>query len=154
MKVDPKLRIGQVLAGKKTTCVISEKLHPAVWRPTCPHHSEEPKKSVIVKSAPESRLKEECDILKRFRNVPSIRQLIDEIQTSPLMILENLDRNLLHESGSKRLKISDIKDVAKHILEALAVLHKQNIVHAGMIEHYNPLILPDRLLVVVLGVQA
>lgn len=56
---------------------------------------------------------------------------MDEIQIPPLMVLENLDRNLLDESGAKRLKRSDIKYVAKHILEALAVIHENNIVHAG-----------------------
>jgi serine/threonine protein kinase len=131
MRVDPRLRTGQVLAGKKTAYVTSEKLHPAIWRATCPHHPEGPTRSVIVKWAPEGRLKKECDILKRFRDVPSIRQLVDEIQIPPLMVLENLDRNLLDESGAKRLKRSDIKYVAKHILEALVVIHENNIVHAG-----------------------
>lgn len=131
MRVDPTLRIGQVLAGQKTTYVISEKLHPAIWRATCSPHPEGPRKSVIVKWAPESRLKKECDILKRFRDVPSIRQLVDEIQTPPLMVLDNLDRNLLDESGAKRLERSDIKYVSKHILEALAAIHENNVVHAG-----------------------
>lgn len=129
-----KVALGLVSKRKsiiQTAYVISEKLHPAIWRATCPHHPEGPRTSVIVKWAPESRLKKECHILKRFRNVPSIRQLVDEIQTPPLMVLENLDRNLLDESGTKRLEISDIKYVSKHILEALAVIHENNIVHAG-----------------------
>ncbi|MCJ1245183.1 hypothetical protein MMC30_002384 [Trapelia coarctata] len=48
------------------------------------------------------------------------------------MVLENLDKNLLDESNSKRLKISEIKYVARHILEALAALHENNIIHADM----------------------
>ena len=139
MRVDPKLRIGQVLAGKKTAYIISEKLHPAIWRATCGHHPEGPTRSVILKWAPESRLKKESDVLKQFRDVPSVRQLVDEIRTPPLMVLENLDRNLLDESGAKRLRMSDIKYVAKHILEALAVLHGNNIIHAGSVQDNSPL---------------
>ena len=124
------LQIGQLLTGQKATCTIFEELHPSIWRaaylpPT------QGAKTVILKSASESRLYREHGLLQRFRNVPSIRQIIDEIQTPPLLVLENLDRNVLEESGSKRLKVSDIKFVARGILEALAVVHEERFVHAG-----------------------
>ena len=32
----------------------------------------------------------ECDILKRFQTISSLRRLIDEIQDPPLLVLEHL----------------------------------------------------------------
>lgn len=86
---------------------------------------------VIVKTAPDFLLNNERDILKRFQTISSLRRLIDEVQDPPLLVLEYLDSNLLIESAAKRLQSSEVKHVAKAILQALAALHEDGIVHTG-----------------------
>lgn len=62
----------------------------------------------------------------------SLRRLIDEVQDDPpLLILEYLDSNLLVESGKRKLESSDIKCVARVVLQALAALHDEGVVHTG-----------------------
>ena len=89
--------------------------------------------TVIVKRAPKYRLDNEQEVLERFHGQTSIRQLIDEIQDPPSLVLQYLDDNLLNTSNSKRLERSDIKFVAKTVLEALELLHEAGYVHTGTI---------------------
>lgn len=89
------------------------------------------KQNVIVKTAPGFFLRNERDILQRFQSVSSLRGLIDEVQDPPLLILEYLDSNLLIESGEKRLQSSEVKYVARAVLQALAALHEEGIAHTG-----------------------
>ena len=86
---------------------------------------------VVVKAAPDCFIRNERDILNRFQHVPSLRSLIDEIHDPPLLVLEHLDSNLLIESGNEKLKSSDVKRVAKTVLQALAAFHEEGIVHTG-----------------------
>ncbi len=91
--------------------------------------------TVIVKTAPKSRLENERDILRHFQHrAPSLRPLIDEIQDPPdppSIVLKYLDDNLLRASNAKRLTGTEIKYVAKRVLEALEVLHEDGYVHTG-----------------------
>lgn len=84
-----------------------------------------------MKTAPDFLLRNERDILKRFQIVPSLRCLVDEIQDPPLLVLEHLDSNLLIESANKKLQSSEVKHVTKAVLQALAALHEEGIVHTG-----------------------
>jgi len=87
---------------------------------------------VIINIPPKYRLDNERDVLKHFHARPGIRQLLDETQNPPTLVLKHLDDNLLSASNSKRLEKSEIKLVAKGILEALQELHKDCYVHTGI----------------------
>lgn len=89
------------------------------------------KQNVIVKTAPDFLLRNERDVLKRFQTISSLRRLIDEVQDPPLLVLEHLDSNLLIESATAKLESSEVKQVAKAVLQALAALHEDGIVHTG-----------------------
>lgn len=73
---------------------------------------------MIIKSAPKYCLDNERDVLKHFHARPGIRQLMDETQDPPSLMLKH-DDNLLTASSSKRLENPEIKFIAKRILEAL-----------------------------------
>ena len=90
------------------------------------------KQSVVVKAATDSFLRNERDILTRFRTTSSLRGLIDEVQDPPLLLLENLDSNLLFECGNQGLSSLEVKEVARAVLHALVALHEKGIVHTGM----------------------
>ncbi len=68
---------------------------------------------------------------KRFQHVSSLRRLVDEVQEPPLLVLEHLDSDLLTESGIRKLESSEVKHVTKAVLQALAALHEEGIVHTG-----------------------
>ena len=87
---------------------------------------------VIINSAPKYRLDNERDVLKHFHARPGIRQLLDETQDPPSLVLKHLDDNLLTASNLKRLEIPEIKLIAKRILEALQVPHEDGYVHTGI----------------------
>lgn len=88
--------------------------------------------NVVIKSAPKYRFNNERSILTRFQSVHTLRRLLDEVEEPPLLVLEHLDSNLLDESGSATLESSEVKQVAKAVLQALAALHAEGIVHTGM----------------------
>lgn len=87
---------------------------------------------VIVKMAPQGRLENEVNVLKHFRSCPHIRHVLDETETPPSLILQYLDDNLLHASSVKTLESSDVKFVAKRVLQAIQALHKDGYTHTGM----------------------
>jgi hypothetical protein len=88
---------------------------------------------VIIKTAFESRLKNECEILKRFKDQPTIRPLLDEIAEPPCIFLKHLDDSLLNASNKKPLEKRDIKLVARKVLKALKPLHKAGYVYTSKI---------------------
>ncbi|MCJ1387018.1 hypothetical protein MMC17_010147 [Xylographa soralifera] len=122
------LQTGSQANGAHGSYLISKQLHRNIWRAV----DKQTKESFIVKTAPDFLLRNERDILKRFQTVSSLRRLIDEIQDPPLLVLEHLDSNLLIESATKKLQSSEVKHVAKAVLQALAALHEEGIVHTGM----------------------
>ncbi|TVY36486.1 Casein kinase II subunit alpha [Lachnellula subtilissima] len=93
----------------------------------------------IIKTAPQGCLENERDVLKHFRTRPYIRQLLDETETPPSLILQHLDDNLLHASSVKTLESSDVKFVAKRVLQAVQALHEDGYTHTD--------IKPDNILV-------
>lgn len=97
---------------------------------TCPSDSQT-SRNVIVKTAPGFLLINERDIFKRFQAVSPFRGLVDDVQDPRSLILEYLDSNLLIESAAKRLQSSEVKHIAKAILQALAALHEEGIVYTG-----------------------
>ena len=93
--------------------------------------NERTKQNVCLKAAPDYLFRKERELLNRFQNVRSLRRIIDDVQDPPLLVLEYLDSNLLDESGTKKIESSDVKRVAKTILQALAALHEEGIAHTG-----------------------
>jgi hypothetical protein len=61
----------------------------------------------------------------------SIRPLLDEIPEPPCIVLKYLDNNVLNTSNTKQLEKSDIKFVARKIMETLNSLHEAGFVHTG-----------------------
>lgn len=88
---------------------------------------------VVIKAPPKYRLENERHVLQHFQGRKGIRQLLDEIDNPPSLVLEHLDDNLLVASNSKRLEKSEIKLVAKKILEALQLFHEDGYVHTGIV---------------------
>ncbi|CAF9933863.1 MAG: hypothetical protein HETSPECPRED_009026 [Heterodermia speciosa] len=79
------LEIGSQAKGAHGTYTIAEKLHrDNVWRGA----NTQTNTNVIVKTAPESLLRNERNMLTRFRDVPTLRRLLNEVQDPPLLLLE------------------------------------------------------------------
>lgn len=97
-------------------------------------HRNQEKDSFVVKSANHFRIHIERDVLLRFQHkTPLLRPLVDEIQdpaSPPAIVLKYLEENILHASNRKCLARAEVKYVARHILEALSVLHK-GFIHTG-----------------------
>jgi casein kinase II subunit alpha len=87
---------------------------------------------VIIKTAPQGRLENERDVLKHFRTCPYMRQVLDETKKPLSLILQHLDDNLLHASSVQTLESSDVKFVAKRVLQAIQALHEDGYTHTGM----------------------
>jgi len=65
--------------------------------------------------------------------------MLDEIKNPPCLILQYLDDNLLHASSAKTLESSDVKIVAKRVLQAIQTLHEDGYTHTSMfIKIYTP----------------
>lgn len=115
--------------------------------------------SVIIKSVRHFRLENERDVLKQFHGrSPFIRPLLDEIiepQDPPAIVLKHLDDNLLNASATKDLSKEEIKYVARRVLEALDVLHKDGFVHTGPYNraYYLPLNLDSDLTYVKIDIK-
>jgi len=86
---------------------------------------------VVIKRAPPHLLSIEREVLGVVQNHTCIRQMIDNIESPSSLVLEYLDDNLLDVCSRKRLEGSDVKVVARIVLEALAVLHENGFVHTG-----------------------
>ncbi|KAK4982672.1 hypothetical protein LTR50_007633 [Elasticomyces elasticus] len=123
----PTLKISQALKGARDTYSVVKQLHDDVWSAMSTNRT-----SVVVKSAPKSRLHREQEILRRFQDHPCIRQLVDSVDDPPYLVLEQLESDALKASGEAKLARSDIKLIAKNILEALKTLHKEGIAHTDV----------------------
>ncbi|KAI1771872.1 serine/threonine protein kinase [Hypoxylon cercidicola] len=133
----PLLRVNQVLKGCNSTYSISKELYKAVDEGAVYLARNRSNEKCIVKSIRGHwRLQNEVDILKRYQDkTPFLRPIIDEIQEPadpPSIILRHLDSELLTESKNKRLTRPEIKQVARCVLEALSVLHKDGMVHTDV----------------------
>ncbi|KAI1422302.1 kinase-like domain-containing protein [Xylaria sp. FL1777] len=131
------LHIGQILKGRNSSYTLVKELHRALDEAAVYLARDQNNDECIVKSIRGHwRLKNEAGILKRYQSQSSfIRPLIDEIQQPadpPSIVLKHLDSELRTESKKKRLTRPEIKQVAKCILEALQVLHKDGLVHTDV----------------------
>ncbi|KAL9124905.1 MAG: hypothetical protein Q9217_005817 [Psora testacea] len=88
-------------------------------------------RKVIIKRAPKHRLDNERQVLETVRSHASIRQVIDTIEDHPSLVLNYLDDNLLNLSGQQRVESSDLKIVARSLLQALVTLHENGYIHTG-----------------------
>lgn len=81
------------------------------------------------------RVKNERDVLKRLQHrTPFLRPLVDEIEepsTPTTIALRYLESDLLTESIKTTLNRKELKHVCRSVLEALKVLHEDNLVHTG-----------------------
>lgn len=93
------LKVGQCIEGKTSTYVLSKQLHKDVWtamyqaspverRSPLTRSGSSNLGEVIIKSAPKYRLGNERDVLKHFHARPGIRQLLDETQDPPSLVLK------------------------------------------------------------------
>jgi serine/threonine protein kinase len=144
--------IGQRLQGRSDLYTLGEKLHESVWKATCVHipavsiqlleltiiNSGSLGGNVIVKSVNHFRLQNERDVLLRFQpRTPHIRPLLDEVDPdtpSHALIMRWLDNDLLNVTKRRQLASSEVKFVAKGVLEALQALHADGYVHTGKLE--------------------
>ena len=80
-------------------------------------------------------MQNEASVLKKYQaKCPLIRPLLDEIEDPedpPSIVLQHLDSDLETESHRQRLTRPEIKQVARSVLEALCVLHRDGMVHTG-----------------------
>jgi casein kinase II subunit alpha len=97
---------------------------------------------VIIKTATKERFENERDVLRHFRNRPHIRQLVDETRDPPSLVLQYFNDNLLDVSNKKTLQSSEVKFVAKRVLQALQALHEDGYTHNGSAR--DPYIVFDR----------
>lgn len=94
--------------------------------------------TVVIKSVEgHQRVENERDVLKRLQDrTPFLRPLVDEIEepsTPTTIALKYLESDLLLETVKKTLNRKELKHVCRNILNALRVLHDENLVHTGMI---------------------
>ncbi|KAI0179788.1 serine/threonine protein kinase [Hypoxylon sp. FL1284] len=132
----PLLHVNQVLKGQSSTYTILKELHKAVddGAVYLARYGNQSNNKCIVKSIRGHwQLQNEAAILRRYqKKTPFLRPVIDEIQEPadpPSIILKHLDSELLTDSKAKRLTRPEIKQVARCVLEALRVLHKDGMVH-------------------------
>lgn len=119
---------------------ISERGHPFTLHDesavTNEHRRNESGGKCIVKSIRGHwRLENEVSILRKYQATsPLFRPLEDEIvdlADPPSIVLKYLNSDLRAESNQQRLSRPDIKKVAKCVLEALRILHRDGMVHTG-----------------------
>jgi serine/threonine protein kinase len=93
--------------------------------------------TVVIKSVKgHQRVENERDVLKRLQDrTPFLRPLVDEIKEPSIpttIALKYLESDLLRETIKKPLNRKELKHVCWNILNALRVLHDENLVHTGM----------------------
>lgn len=96
--------------------------------------------NVIVKSVNHFRLQNERDVLLRFQpRTQHIRPLLDEVDPdipSHALVMRWLDDDLLNVTRRRQLASSEVKFVAKGVLEALQALHADGYVHTGKLTRH------------------
>jgi serine/threonine protein kinase len=82
------------------------------------------------------RVENERDVLTRLQHrSPFLRPMIDEIEdpnTPTTIAMRYLDSELLTENQRRILNRKELKHVCRSVLEALRILHEENLVHTGM----------------------
>ncbi|KAH7371266.1 kinase-like domain-containing protein [Pyrenochaeta sp. MPI-SDFR-AT-0127] len=67
-----------------------------------------------------------------FQGCPHVRPLLDQIEEPPALVLKFLQENLLKASNTRKLERSEIKFVARGVLEALNIFHEAGFVHTDV----------------------
>lgn len=93
---------------------------------------------VVLKTAPQTRLIREGEILKNVADCLRIRQWLDQGVDPPFLVLEYMDNDALRLSGEGILSRSDIKAIARGTLQALSFLHAQGMAHTGKVLLIDP----------------
>ncbi|TAQ85273.1 hypothetical protein B7494_g6406 [Chlorociboria aeruginascens] len=91
--------------------------------------------SVIVKSVEHPRIHNERNILLRFQDRAPLRRLVDEIlepRDPPGIVLQHMDSDILEASRQQTFSRIEIKYVARIVLKALAIFHKDGYVHTDI----------------------
>ncbi|KAK2027319.1 serine/threonine protein kinase [Colletotrichum zoysiae] len=131
------LDIGQKLCGRVSTYSIVKELHRAADQGAVYLGTNESGRKCVVKSIRGHwRLENEVSILRKYQaSSPLFRPLEDEIANPsdpPSIVLKYLDSDLRAESYRQSLSRTDIKKVAKSVLEALSILHRDGMVHTDI----------------------
>ncbi|KAH9211851.1 serine/threonine protein kinase [Leptodontidium sp. 2 PMI_412] len=131
------LDLGQNLRGRVSTYSIAKQLHRAADQGAVYLGTNESGGKCIVKSIRGHwRLENEVSILRKYQATsPLFRPLEDEIvdpADPPSIVLKYLNSDLRAESNQQRLSRPDIKKVAKCVLEALRILHRDGMVHTDI----------------------
>ncbi|KAK0649247.1 kinase-like domain-containing protein [Cercophora newfieldiana] len=131
------LSVDAVLMGRLSSYTIGKELHRAADEGAVYLARNRSGEKCIVKSIRGHwRLRNEADILKRYQyETPFLRPLVDDIHDPadpPSIVLRYLDSDVLTESNKKRLSRPEIKQVARCVLEALRLLHKDGMVHTDV----------------------
>jgi len=87
----------------------------------------------VLKTAPQSRLRREKEILQQFKGCAQIRQLLDHGENPPFLVLEHLEDDALRASGGAKLSRPDIKLIAYSTLCALRSLHAEGVAYTGRV---------------------
>lgn len=126
-------RTGQILKGRAATYAITKQVQETVWFAK----NQDIQETVVIKGVQgHPRVETERDVLNRLQHrTPFLRPLVDEIEepSKPTTIaLKYLDSHLLAETIKKPLNRKEIKYVCRRVLEALKVLHEENLVHTDV----------------------
>lgn len=122
--ISVRLKIGKVLNRTQSSYQLTKKLRPNIWRAT--YAGEQ----VIIKLyGNEGHFFNERYALACIKKENSVRQMIDGIEDSPVLVLEHLDDSLANVSRNKALDSGDLRHVARNVLQALASLHQKQIGH-------------------------
>ncbi|KAL6705599.1 hypothetical protein ACN47E_006546 [Coniothyrium glycines] len=126
-------RIGQTLKGRAGSYTILKQVQDTVWFARNPLVQE----TVVIKSVKgHPRVENERDVLRRLQDrTPFLRPLVDEIEGPSIpttIALKYLGSDLLVETVKKTLNRKELKHVCYNVLNALQVLHDENLVHTDV----------------------
>ncbi|KAK2763495.1 hypothetical protein FQN53_007327 [Emmonsiellopsis sp. PD_33] len=130
------LQAGRIRRGKSGICYTAlEQINNKslnVWRGKTNHPNP---RTVILKGARPDLFRNELKTLAIVQDHASFRQLLDVIDGQEIMVLEHLAGNL-HDVATKWLSLalerSEVKPVAKVLLQGVDFLHSCNIVHTDI----------------------
>ena len=91
---------------------------------------------MVVKGVQHSRINNERDVLLKFQNRAPLRRLLDEIvepSNLPGIVLQHMNSDLLEASQKRIFSRAEIKHVARTVVQALTVLHRNGYVHTGRV---------------------
>lgn len=86
---------------------------------------------VVIKTARPYLLLRERDHLFVLEGHRNIRQVIDNISNPDCRVLEYMETDLWSEACRRKLHISEVKTIARQVLEGLSWSHSKNLVHTG-----------------------